>query len=140
MLQRCLGDSEHIYLHEREECGKHYPDFPNDCSDLADYQKKSYEHNIAIFAETAVKKVFENQQMTRTPSYACFVQVEHGKNLHVHLVLSGDGLTKYTAKNFRSKLAVYFYAQLEQKQKEELRAIWKPKLGIIYKTNFRSSN
>ncbi|AEI99166.1 NS1 [Porcine bocavirus H18] len=124
MLQRCLGDSEHIYLHEREECGKHYPDFPNGCSDLADYQKKSYEHNIAIFAETAVKKVFENQQMTRTPSYACFVQVEHGKNLHVHLVLSGDGLTKYTAKNFRSKLAVYFYAQLEQKQKEELQELY----------------
>ena len=131
-LQQCLGNSFHANLYEDMASTGLYPDFPIEhCSDLADYQSKTYEKSLADFAEVAIKKVFEIQQYTKTPSYNSYIQVEHGSNLHVHLVIAGTGLTKYTAKAFRPKLAAYFYAQIEQKQKEMLKYLygsdaWKP--------------
>lgn len=130
-LQQCLGDSRYSDLYDTLLQSGPHMGFPEECSSLDEFQNRTYEKYIALFAEVSVKKVFEQHQVTREPSYTSFVQVEHGKRLHVHLVLSGTGLNKYTAKSFRNKLAMYFYAQLEQRQKEILghlygSDIWKP--------------
>ncbi|AVR53749.1 nonstructural protein 1 [Rodent bocavirus] len=130
-LQKCFGNPKYANLHTEFLRSEVYDDFPEDCSDLNDFQQKTYEREIALFAEIAVRRVFEQQQMTKMPAFSSYVQVEHGSNLHVHLVLSGSGLTKYTAKSFRPKLATLFYAQLEQRQKENLKdeygsEDWKP--------------
>lgn len=123
-LQESLGDWNCKDLYDEIDTVGLYPDFPiQHCSDLFDFQSKTFEHSLALFAEVAAQKVFENQQITKTPSFSRYIQVEHGSsgnNLHIHLVLAGTGLNKYTAKSFRSKIAMYFYAQIQQKQKEML--------------------
>lgn len=79
-----------------------------------------YSYTLGTFAFYAVERTFRARQGTTTPNFDCFIQVELSQTIHVHLVLAGQGLTKYTAKSFQKDLGMFFFSQIEQRYKEAL--------------------
>lgn len=54
-----------------------------------------------------VLSMFRERQATLNPEYSSYIQVEMGKqNVHVHLVIAGQGLNKYNAKLWRAELGM----------------------------------
>lgn len=81
-----------------------------------------YAYTLATMAYWAVERTFRHKQQTTQPQFDSFIQVELSSTIHIHLVLSGRNLTKYTAKNYRLDLAHNFFNQIEQRLKEEMGA------------------
>lgn len=82
--------------------------------------EKHFQSDLCTMAHWAARREFERKQATTEPQYSCYAQVELSDQVHVHLVLGGTGLNKYTAKAWRNTLAYNFFSQVEQRQKEIL--------------------
>nr|WOA03325.1 NS1 [Rat bocavirus]WOA03352.1 NS1 [Rat bocavirus] len=79
-----------------------------------------YGYTLGTFGYWACERTFRNRQQTSQPKFDSYVQVEISKSIHVHIVIGGKGLTKYTAKSFRKDLGIQFFTQIEQRFKESL--------------------
>lgn len=61
----------------------------------------------------AVLVMFRDRQATLNPEYSSYIQVEMGAhNVHVHLVIAGQGLNKFNAKMWRNELGVRWLSAL----------------------------
>nr|AYN63510.1 NS1 protein [Canine minute virus] len=115
-VQRALGgirgdalDDPSVYI------GMPGPDSPIEQTSFLETHgpDSSYHLNLSHCAHMAAYSVFSVKQGRAPPVASIFVQSEIGeRDLHLHLVLGGQGLNKYSAKAFRHQLQYKFCENL----------------------------
>ncbi|UYL69198.1 nonstructural protein 1 [Mink bocavirus] len=115
-IQRALGspsfhdlDNGELFLHMPG------PDEPDRQSEFLAHNGpfRSYSVILAKAVSSAGRFIFKQRQGTVTPTCSIFAQAEIGKEkIHVHLVLSGAGLNKYTAKAWTNQLGYHWATRL----------------------------
>nr|AYW35040.1 NS1 [Rodent bocavirus] len=79
-----------------------------------------YQYSLATMVYWCFHRLFKNRQGEGVPSFSSFIQVENGDTLHVHIIVGGEGLNKYTAKSWCQPVAASFFKGLKHRYLETL--------------------
>nr|WPV03059.1 nonstructural protein 1 [buhirugu virus 26] len=86
-------------------------------------EKHMFGSELCKLMFNAIKDYFGNKQFTDFPSCSSYIQCELGEhNLHIHFVIGGPGLNRFTAKPAARLFEIYFMRRLSGRMNSYLKA------------------